>query len=64
MMGLGVGLLGTNILGQFFPDFPVSTPAWAMVGGVGVAIVTGLVFGILPAKRAAKLDPVQSLSRR
>jgi len=63
-IGLGVGLGAVEILDQALPTFPISTPAWAMVGGMGVAISTGLLFGYLPAKHAAKLDPVLSLSKR
>ncbi|MEJ2397165.1 MAG: hypothetical protein P8Z67_02650 [Gammaproteobacteria bacterium] len=38
-------------------------PIWALGAAVFVALVTGLVFGVLPARRAAKLDPVLALSR-
>jgi putative ABC transport system permease protein len=64
LAGLGVGIAGTAAIGKFFPDFPVAAPMWAIVGSLTVALLTGLVFGILPARRAARLDPVQALSRR
>jgi len=38
-------------------------PPWAIVAGVSVAIVTGIVFGFMPARRAARLDPVLSLAK-
>jgi len=63
-IGLGVGLGAVEILNQALPTFPVNTPAWAIIGAMGVAISTGLLFGYLPAKHAAKLDPVLSLSKR
>ena len=62
--GLGVGIAGTEVIGKFFPDFPVAAPMWAIVGSLTVALLTGLIFGLLPARRAAQLDPVQALSRR
>ena len=39
-------------------------PAWAVAAALGVALGTGLLFGVLPARRAARLDPVQALARR
>jgi len=64
VLGLALGLGGTHALGQLFPDFPIATPPWAMAGGIGTALATGLIFGILPARRAARLDAVQALSPR
>jgi putative ABC transport system permease protein len=64
LAGLGVGMAGTAALGQAFPSFPLSAPSWAIIGSMAVALVTGLIFGMMPARRAARLDPVQALSRR
>jgi putative ABC transport system permease protein len=63
-VGLALGAAGNVLIGSFYPALTVSAPSWAIVGAVGVAVLTGLVFGILPARRAARLDPVKSLSRR
>ncbi|RJQ68540.1 MAG: FtsX-like permease family protein [Desulfobacteraceae bacterium] len=68
MVGAAVGLLlalaGQWVLLRLFPEFPVSSPLWAPLAAVGVAIGTGLIFGVLPARRAARMDPVAALSRR
>jgi len=64
LAGLGVGMAGTTALGQAFPNFPMAAPSWAVFGSLTVALVTGLIFGLIPARRAARLDPVQALSRR
>jgi putative ABC transport system permease protein len=68
LLGAGFGVIlafvGTWGLGRVFPRFPFTVPIWALGAAVFVALVTGLVFGVLPAKRAAKLDPVEALSRR
>ena len=42
----------------------MAAPAWALLAAVGVALASGLVFGVMPARRAARLDPVAALSRR
>jgi putative ABC transport system permease protein len=34
------------------------------LAGLATALVTGVLFGVLPARRAAQLDPVQALSKR
>jgi len=62
--GVFLAILGTWGLARVFPRFPFTIPIWALFAAVFVALLTGLVFGVLPAKRAAKLDPVEALSRR
>ncbi len=63
---LGLLLAVASIWGieRAFPEFPLAIPLWSLWAAVGVSVVTGLVFGVLPAMRAARLDPVLSLSRR
>jgi putative ABC transport system permease protein len=62
--GLGFSVLGLLLLERLFPDFPLTPPAWAPFAAITVSVITGLVFGLLPARRAARLDPVQALSGR
>jgi putative ABC transport system permease protein len=47
-----------------YPILPVAVPAWAVVAAVATAVTTGIVFSIMPARRAARLDPVTALSGR
>jgi putative ABC transport system permease protein len=64
LVGVAVGVLGAALLGRIYPMIEPVPPAWAVAAGFGVAIATGLLFGVLPARRAARLDPVQALARR
>lgn len=64
IIGVGIAFSGVWVLEQLFPDFPLSIPIWSFFAAIGVALVTGLLFGVLPARRAAALDPVLALSGR
>lgn len=56
MCGVGVGKLITVFVG-----FPTSVPAWAVFLGLFLAGAVGIFFGVYPASKAAKLDPVVAL---
>lgn len=64
LLGVVIGQLGSLGLTQVYPDIDFSAPWWANFSAISVALVSGIVFGVSPANRAAKLDPVQALSRR
>ena len=46
---------------RLFTDYAVPINLWSIVIALGVAIVVGVVFGTVPATRAAQMDPVESL---
>ncbi|MBP6654201.1 MAG: ABC transporter permease [Propionivibrio sp.] len=64
VLGYLLGQAGALVLRQLYPAFPAYPPDWAVLAGLGTALVTGILFGVLPARRAARLDPVQSLAKR
>ncbi len=61
LLGMAVGYLIPLIGGVVFPNLPMSVPLWAASVGVGVSVAVGLFFGIWPANKAARLDPVVAL---
>lgn len=64
LLGLLLGYVGAALLRQLYPAFPAYPPLWAVLAGLGTAVASGLIFGIMPAKRAAALDPLQALTKR
>lgn len=62
--GVAVGYGVIQFIDQAYPLLSLSAPLWAVVSAVLVALMTGLLFGVLPARRAAKLDPVAALAGR
>lgn len=64
LVGLGASLALVAGAGVVFPEFPVQTPSWAIAAALAVSLGVGLGFGVLPARRAADLDPIAALSRK
>ncbi|MGH8178584.1 MAG: ABC transporter permease, partial [Steroidobacter sp.] len=62
--GLAFGLGADWIVGRIYPALPLRPPAWAIVLAIVTAIASGVIFGLLPASRAARLDPVDALAGR
>ena len=64
LLGILLGQLIIIILAAAYPAFPIQLPGWALFAALGVSLFTGLVFGVLPARKAAKLNPVAALAKR
>ncbi len=64
LVGVVAGYGITLVLSQVYPQFDFRPPLWAVGGSVALAMACGVLFGILPARRAARLDPVAALARR
>lgn len=58
LVGLGIGYLLTFAVAAFFPSY---VPWWAPPMGFSASVVIGIIFGLFPAWKAARLDPIESL---
>ncbi|MBY0494052.1 MAG: ABC transporter permease [Cyanobacteria bacterium] len=59
-----LGVLGGSAIGlivNVFSGFPVSLPWWSFALGLGFSASIGIFFGMLPAWRASRLDPIEAL---
>jgi putative ABC transport system permease protein len=61
LLGMSMGYLISLICRLVFPSLPTAVPIWAAALGVVVSVGVGLFFGIWPANKAARLDPVVAL---
>lgn len=61
VVGVGFGYLISAAIRAAVPSLPTYVPLWAVVSAVMVAASVGLFFGMYPAVKAARLDPVDAL---
>ncbi len=61
LFGLLLGWMIAMLSKLVFSSLPTHVPAWAAISGITVSVAVGLFFGIWPASKAAKLDPVTAL---
>jgi putative ABC transport system permease protein len=60
LAGLAVGELASVLMNKYSP-LPAFVPLWAIGVGVGISAAVGIVFGLWPAWKAARLDPIEAL---
>lgn len=64
ILGLISAHLLLQLLAAVYPALPARVPDWAIGAALVVALGVGLVFGVWPARRASRLDPILALARR
>ena len=59
--GAVIGIVVTVIF-AVVSSWPIAIPLWSIAAGLGVTVLVGVVAGIFPASRAARLAPTEALS--
>ena len=61
IIGIVFAILITMLIGALIPSLPSEVPSWAVLTGFFVSVGTGVFFGVWPAFKASRLDPVDAL---
>ena len=61
LAGVGLAVGASYLLMLLFPSLPASIPMWAVIAGLSVSVGIGLIFGVWPARKASRLDPIEAL---
>ena len=61
IIGVVVAIGISNLIMFLIPSIPAQVPPWAVIAGLGTSIGVGLIFGVLPARKASRLDPIECL---
>ena len=62
IVGTVFGIAIAQVISRFTP-IPAAVEIWSVLLGIGITALVGLVFGLYPAMRAARLDPIEALRR-
>jgi putative ABC transport system permease protein len=61
LIGIVLSILVTMLIGVLVPSLPSEVPPWAVAAGFLVSVSVGVFFGVWPAFKASRLDPVEAL---
>ncbi len=61
VIGVVLAILISKIIAFLLPALPAAIPLWAVVSGLLVSVFVGLAFGVWPARKASRLDPIECL---
>ena len=62
VIGTSLGFLVAWVISQLSP-LPAAVQLWSVTVGIGITVIVGLCFGVYPAMRASRLDPIEALRK-
>jgi putative ABC transport system permease protein len=64
LLGLAAGYATIHLVTWMYPAVPAAAPLWAVACVLGLSVCAGVFFGVMPARRAMRLDPIVALSSK
>ena len=61
VLGVVLAVATSRLIILLLPELPASIPLWAVISGLTVSMGVGLIFGVWPALKASRLDPIECL---
>jgi putative ABC transport system permease protein len=61
VLGVILAIVVSQVIILLVPELPATIPAWAVITGLAVSVAVGLIFGVWPARKASRLDPIEAL---
>lgn len=61
IIGVALAVVASYLIMLIFPSLPATIPMWAVTTGLTVSVAIGLIFGVWPARKASRLDPIEAL---
>jgi putative ABC transport system permease protein len=61
ILGVVLAVSISKLIMLLFPSLPAQIPLWAVISGLAVSVGVGLIFGVWPARKASRLDPIECL---
>jgi putative ABC transport system permease protein len=61
LVGIAVGVAISAVIRWLVPSLPSTVPLWSVAAGLAVSTSVGLFFGLWPAVKASRMDPVVAL---
>jgi putative ABC transport system permease protein len=61
VLGVLLSMGISQIIVWLIPSLPATIPLWAVISGLSVSVSVGLIFGVWPARKASRLDPIECL---